>query len=89
MSYSQIAESVIAKNAIKNEIKEVEDLLENVNREIYDKNYILNHLAESMMKYSLHDIRFCENRMKELIPKKEELEGKLDRLRNALSSINY
>ena len=86
MSYSQIAESIIAKNGIKNEIKEVEDLLKKVNREIYSKTIIIK---ESLPRYTLQDVRFCENRMRELTPKKKELEDKLNRLRNALSSINY
>lgn len=86
MSYSQIAESIIAKNAINKEIGEIKERLVNVDREISQKKSILN---VGIMRYSLADLRFCENRMKELSNQKKQLTDQINRLNNTLSSINY
>lgn len=86
MSYSQIAESIIAKNAINKEIDEIKEQLVKVDREIAQKEYIL---SVGVMRYSLEDLRFCDNRINELSSQKKQLTAQISLLNNALSSIHY
>lgn len=85
MSATYIAQSILTKRAIEGEIRELELKLRDINNDINRCESASNIFSVCSYEYR----NKCNNELNGLYPQKRQLESQLNRLRNALNSINY
>ena len=85
MSCAYLAQTIIAKNAIEDEIKKLEQKLLNINNDIHNCESASNPFSTCSFEYRNR----CNDKLKELYPQKRQLESQLNHLKGALKNINY